>query len=96
MDCKRIFTKSCNCAAQENCDHFKYQLQNLNFRNFPHQRPVYQILVDRVRAGVVSSWLPRRLGGGLGHRQRGTQRFTYKVRLEDLVIFLFSLYVLLS
>jgi len=38
-----------------------------------------KILVDRVRAGVVSSWLPRRLGGGLGHRQRGTQRFTYKI-----------------
>ncbi|KAK2570424.1 hypothetical protein P5673_005235 [Acropora cervicornis] len=37
------------------------------------------ILIDRVRAGVVSSWLPRRLGGGLGHRQRGTQRFTYKI-----------------
>jgi len=25
-----------------------------------------QVLVDRVRAGVISSWLPRRLGGGLG------------------------------
>lgn len=38
-----------------------------------------KILVDRVRAGTTPSWLPRRLGGGLGHRQRGTQRFVYKL-----------------
>ena len=42
----------------------------------------FQIFVDRVRAGVTSSWLPRRLGGGLGQRQRGTQRFAWKVRLR--------------
>ena len=41
-----------------------------------------QVLVDRVRAGVMSSWLPRRLGGGLGQRQKGTQRFAWKVRLH--------------
>jgi len=41
-----------------------------------------QVLVDRVRAGVISSWLPRRLGGGLGQRQKGTQRFAWKVRLH--------------
>lgn len=39
----------------------------------------FQILVDRVRAGVIESWLPRRLGGGLGQRQKGTQRFAWKV-----------------
>lgn len=39
----------------------------------------FQILVDRVRAGVIESWLPRRLGGGLGQRQKGTQRFSWKV-----------------
>lgn len=39
----------------------------------------FQILVDRVRAGVMESWLPRRLGGGLGQRQKGTQRFAWKV-----------------
>jgi len=38
-----------------------------------------QVLVDRVRAGVISSWLPRRLGGGLGQRQKGTQRFAWKL-----------------
>ncbi|KAL9967948.1 hypothetical protein ACROYT_G026262 [Oculina patagonica] len=37
-----------------------------------------KVLVDRVRAGVVPSWLPRRLGGGLGQRQKGTQRFAWK------------------
>ena len=42
--------------------------------------PFFQVLVDRVRAGVVPSWLPRRLGGGLGQRQKGTQRFAWKVR----------------
>ena len=39
----------------------------------------FQILVDRVRAGVIESWLPRRLSGGLGQRQKGTQRFAWKV-----------------
>lgn len=38
-----------------------------------------KVLIDRVRAGVIPSWLPRRLGGGLGHRQRGTQRFAWKL-----------------
>ncbi|XP_066029277.1 uncharacterized protein [Pocillopora verrucosa] len=38
-----------------------------------------KILVDRVRAGVIESWLPRRLGGGLGQRQKGTQRFAWKL-----------------
>jgi len=38
-----------------------------------------QVLVDRVRAGVIPSWLPRRLGGGLGQRQKGTQRFAWKL-----------------
>ncbi|KAJ7344100.1 U1 small nuclear ribonucleoprotein 70 kDa, partial [Desmophyllum pertusum] len=38
-----------------------------------------KVLVDRVRAGVTPSWLPRRLGGGLGQRQKGTQRFAWKL-----------------
>ncbi|XP_073235853.1 uncharacterized protein [Porites lutea] len=38
-----------------------------------------KVLVDRVRGGVIPSWLPRRLGGGLGQRQQGTQRFTWKL-----------------
>ncbi|XP_073235784.1 uncharacterized protein [Porites lutea] len=33
-----------------------------------------KVLVDRMRGGVIPSWLPRRLGGGLGQRQQGTQR----------------------
>ena len=39
----------------------------------------FKVLVDRMRGGVIPSWLPRRLGGGLGQRQKGTQRFTWKV-----------------
>jgi len=38
-----------------------------------------EVLVDHVRAGVVPSWLPRRLGGGLGQRRKGTQRFAWKL-----------------
>ena len=40
---------------------------------------VHQVLVDHVRAGVQASWLPCRLGGGLGTKKEGIQRFTRKV-----------------
>ena len=32
----------------------------------------------------MPSWLPRRLGGGLGQRQKGTQRFAWKVSSIEL------------
>ena len=38
----------------------------------------FKVLVDRMRGGVIPSWLPRRLGGGLGQRQKGTQRKLHK------------------
>jgi len=38
-----------------------------------------EVLVDHVRAGVVPSWLPRRFGGGLGQRRKGTQQFAWKL-----------------
>ena len=38
----------------------------------------FKVLVDRLRGGVIPSWLPRRLGGGLGQRQKGTQRKLHK------------------
>ena len=47
----------------------------------------FKVLVDRMRGGVIPSWLPRRLGGGLGQRQKGTQRFTWKVYTCHLVVF---------
>ena len=47
----------------------------------------FKVLVDRVRGGVIPSWLPRRLGGGLGQRQQGTQRFTWKVFTSPLAVF---------
>ena len=40
---------------------------------------VHQVLVDHVRTGVQASWLPCRLGRGLGTKKKGTQRFTRKV-----------------
>ena len=49
--------------------------------------PSFKVLVDRVRGGVIPSWLPRRLGGGLGQRQKGTQRFTWKVYTCPLAVF---------
>ena len=47
----------------------------------------FKVLVDRVRGGVIPSWLPRRLSGGLGQRQKGTQRFTWKVCTSPLAVF---------
>ena len=38
----------------------------------------FNVLVDQMRGGVIPSWLPRRLGGGLGQRQKGTQRKLHK------------------
>ena len=49
--------------------------------------PSFKVLVDRMRGGVIPSWLPRRLGGGLGQRQKGTQRFTWKVYTCHLAVF---------
>ena len=49
--------------------------------------PSFKVLVDRVRGGVIPSWLPRRLGGGLGQRQKGTQRFTWKVYIPVTLLF---------
>ena len=50
----------------------------------------FKVLVDRVRGGVIPSWLPRRLGGSLGQRQKGTQRFTWKVYTIPLAVFFCS------
>ena len=51
----------------------------------------FKVLVDRMRGGVqggvIPSWLPRRLGGGLGQRKKGTQRFTWKVYTSPLAVF---------
>ena len=52
----------------------------------------FKVLVDRVRGGVVPSWLPRRLGGGLGQRGKGTQRFTWKVYTCPLAVFSAHIY----
>jgi len=34
-----------------------------------------QVLVDKERSRIEMNWKPRRLGGGLGQRKKGTQRF---------------------
>ena len=44
----------------------------------------FNVLVDQMRGGVIPSWLPRRLGGGLGRGRKEHKENYTKIYMEGI------------